>query len=328
MGYISSCTMGIDRVNYENIWKKSLALSNLYLEQKVSEEEVDGVQNKSKGNGQDFLEAYKVMSGNKSSLVSKSIELDMVSLASQDLKTDGKEMIESATYTIISTETSTGDCWSIINKKTGQTSHFYPESSSLQVDENTGEKYLIWAMWGCVGDAVKVDRELESGLKEFMGVNEISASSLNTGYEIKVDEYSGIQTLMPKGNVLQGVLLIENEEQQKKINLLAEKYLKEYSGIVSDEDWAESYARKEIKGQCWRTSNGILELGGNALIYQDAKNPQRNWSIRVPEGFQEGNLELLKLITEAIENRVIEGGLESLEGWLELFEGQKEGIIK
>lgn len=324
MSYVSSCTMKVNTVGYENVRGRSLMSSGLYLEQKVSDENIEKTEKQNRGNGQDFLEAYKVMSGNKSGLLSKCKEIDVVSLASQDQKTEEKEMIESDTYAISSSQTYTGECWSVYNKKTGVTSSFFPSGTSVRVDENTGEKYMIWAMGGYVGDAVKVDQELEAGLKEFMGVTEIASSPLNTGYEIRIDEYSGIKTLMPKGNVLQGVLLLENKEQEKKIELLAETYLKEYPGIVTDKECAISYARIEIGGRCWRTSNGILELGGNVLVYQDASDPNRNWSIRVKEGFQEGNLELLKLITDAIENQAIDGGLESLEGWLELFEGKKE----
>ena len=326
MSYISSCTMRINTVSYENIRGKSSISSGLYLEQKASDEIIEKVEKQRIGDGQDFLEAYKVMSGNKSGLISKSMDVDTLNLASQDrnIDEDERETIESETYAISSTQTSTGECWNVYNKKTGVTSSFFPAGTSVKVDENTGEKYMIWAMGGYIGDAVKVDEELEAGLKEFMGVNEISVSPLNIGYEIRTDEYSGIKTLMPKGNVLQGVLLIENKEQEKKIELLAETYLKEYPDIVGDKDSALSYARIEIGGRCWRTSNGILELGGNVLIYQDASDPNRNWSIRVKEGFQEGNIELLTLITEATKNRAVDGSLESLEGWLELFKKAEE----
>ena len=324
MSYISSCTMRINTVSYENIRGKSSISSGLYLEQKASDEIIEKVEKQRTGDGQDFLEAYKVMSGNKSGLISKSMDVDTLNLASQDRNIDERETIESETYAISSTQTSTGECWNVYNKKTGVTSSFFPAGTSVKVDENTGEKYMIWAMGGYIGDAVKVDEELEAGLKEFMGVNEISVSPLNIGYEIRTDEYSGIKTLMPKGNVLQGVLLIENKEQEKKIELLAETYLKKYPDIVGDKDSALSYARIEIGGRCWRTSNGILELGGNVLIYQDASDPNRNWSIRVKEGFQEGNIELLTLITEATKNRAVDGGLESLEGWLELFKKAEE----
>lgn len=321
MSYITDKISNIETINYDNlIWKKE-GTSEKYLEKKVLNEDVEVVKQQSQNNKQAMLDAYKVMGGNKSYNLNRNLEQVAVSLLEQSSAV--KDKVENEKY-IVSKEKQSEEFWSVYNKNTGEKSYFYPAYSSIQTDLNTGAKYMIWAMCGYMGEAVKVDGELEEALQEFMGVEEIKESSLNAGYEIIKDDFTGIETLMPKGNVLQGISFIENEEQNEKLEILAQKYLKEYPNIVKDLEEAKTYAMAEVKGRCWSTSNGILLLGGNVLIYEDETNSNRNWSIRVEEGFQEGNLDILKMITEAIEKQVVEGGLENFKGWLELFEQKEE----
>ncbi|MBQ4530898.1 MAG: hypothetical protein IJA36_09875 [Lachnospiraceae bacterium] len=321
MSYITNNISRMEQINYSNsTWKKEKTQEK-YLEKKVLNENMEMVKQQSQNNQQAMLDAYKVMGGNKGCILNENLEQNIVSLLEQTSAV--KDKAENDKY-IVSKEGQSDEFWSIYNKNSGKKSYFYPAYSSVQTDLNTGEKYIIWAMWGYVGDAVKIDEELEEVLQEFMGIEEIKESSLNAGYEIRKDEFTGIETLMPKGNVLQGISFIETDEQSERLEMLAQKYLEAYPNIVKDFEGAKTYAMAEVQGRCWSTTNGILLLGGNALIYEDETNSNRNWSIRVEEGFQEGNLDVLKMITEAIERQAASGSLEKLENWLEVFEQKEE----
>lgn len=321
MSSISSCVWGMDKWSYGNVTESQSGKSDVYLERKVVCEEAETVQKQSKGTAEDSLIAYKVLSGNKSGMLSSGVEIEPVSLLSQTSTV--QEKVENDKYIIIR-EQAMQEFWIVYNKKTGERGTFLPGASYMEIDENTGEKYLLWSMCGFLSEAMKVDEQLESALKEFMGVDEVETSSLNISYEIRTDEFTGIDTIMPKGNVIQGISFIENEEQAYKLEVLAEKYMKDYPNLIEDMDEARKYAIYEVKGRCWRDSTGILMLANNALIYEDDKNPNRGWSIRIEGDLMRENLDLVEMIVEAIEKEAVEGGFDNLDGWLSLFEKQDE----
>lgn len=132
--------------------------------------------------------------------------------------------------------------------------------TEVQVDERSGQKFLIndfgngFFMMQCV------DGELEDGLKEFFGVEELPEKELD-GFTVQTDKATGVQYITADGYEWQGGHIIFTDGARMKLNALAETYIREYSGILKSNDEALLYASFEIRGLAKRVPDGILMLG-------------------------------------------------------------------
>ena len=171
--------------------------------------------------------------------------------------------------------------WRIYNKETGKTISFDPKYTSMQTDPETGKKYLTVSDWyGGLMDAWGVDSSLEEILKEFMGVDEIHCTDINDNFTLDRDAATGIVTIKRKGaggNV--SCMVIEDEEQAKKLEELAELYLNKYPSLVTSKEAAMTYARMEVLGSAVRDETGIFVIAVNGIGYMDAQDPTKWWSI-------------------------------------------------
>ena len=171
--------------------------------------------------------------------------------------------------------------WRIYNKETGKTISLDPKYTSMQIDPETGKKYLTVSDWyGGLMDAWGVDSSLEEMLKEFMGVDEIQCTDINDNFTLDRDAATGIVTIKRKGaggNV--SCMVIEDDEQAKKLEELADIYLNKYPSLVTSKEAAMAYARMEVMGSAVRDETGIFVIAVNGIGYMNAQDPTKWWSI-------------------------------------------------
>lgn len=174
---------------------------------------------------------------------------------------------------------------------------FSVNNLKVRVDEQTGTRVLISEIGGYGGawyDAIPVDAELESGLAEAMGVEEIEEVALE-GYYIGTHTGTGIQYVMRPGDEGRGgKVLLKNESDVAKYNALAEEYYERYPNLVTSKEFGGIYATFEICGMMERTATGIVKIGYDNISYNDNFNYEKNWSIMLDESTWELLNEWLK----------------------------------
>lgn len=213
-----------------------------------------------------------------SSRVSNKISISNLGVqASKDL-----EAVENDKYAIsLYAEGGVKGHWRIYNKETGKTISFDPKLTSTQIDPETGKKYLTESDWygGFMG-AWSLDTSLEELLKEFMGVDELQYTDINDNFTLERDATTGILSIKKKGAEGNGGdMVIEDEEQEKKLEELANIYLEKYPSLVTSKEMARAFAIGEIMGTKVRDATGVLSIGIGGMVYYNAQNPTKSWGI-------------------------------------------------
>ena len=193
------------------------------------------------------------------------------------------EAAENDKYVIsIYTEEGVKGHWRIYNKETGKTIGFDPKLTSTQIDPETGKKYLTESDWygGFMG-AWSVDSSLEKLLKEFMGVDELQYTDINDNFSLERDATTGILVIKKRGAEGNGgEMFIEDEEQAKKLDELANIYLEKYPSLVTSKEMALNFAKGEIMGINVRDATGVLSIGIGGMIYYNTQDPLKSWGIQ------------------------------------------------
>ena len=158
---------------------------------------------------------------------------------------------------------------------------FSVDDLKIRVDEQTGTRVLISEMGGYGGawyDAIPVDAELENGLAEAIGVEDISEVELE-GYYIGTHAGTGIQYVMRPGDEGRGgKVLLRNAADEVKYNALAEEYYNRYPNLVTSQESGRIYASFEICGMMERTETGFVRIGFDNISYNDNFDYKKNWS--------------------------------------------------
>ena len=149
--------------------------------------------------------------------------------------------------------------------------------AEVQVDEKSGQKFLMNDFGNGFFMMQYVDEELENGLKEFFELEELPEKELN-GFTVQTDTVTGIQYVTANGYEWQGGHIIFTDAARTKLNALTETYMKEYPGRLKSYDEAFFYASFEVRGLAKRTSDGILMLGQDNIIFK-GKNEKDDWTI-------------------------------------------------
>lgn len=197
--------------------------------------------------------------------------------ASQDLKATENDKYAISIYT----EEGIKGHWRIYNKETGKSISFDPKLTSMQIDPSTGKKYLTESDWygGFMG-AWGVDSSLEDLLKDFMGVDEMKCTDINENFTLDRDATTGIVSIKKKGAEGNGAsMIIEDEEQAKKLEELANIYLEKYPSLVTTKEMALHFAEFEIMGIHVRDETGVLSIGIGGMVYYNAQDPIKSWGI-------------------------------------------------
>lgn len=149
--------------------------------------------------------------------------------------------------------------------------------AEVQVDEKSGQKFLINDLGNGFFMMQYVDGELENGLKEFFALDELPEKEMDH-FTVQTDTATGIQYITANGYEWQGGQIIFTDGARRKLNALAETYMREYPGRLKSYDEAFFYASFEVRGLARRTSNGILMLGQNNVTFK-GKDENNDWTI-------------------------------------------------
>ena len=161
---------------------------------------------------------------------------------------------------------------------------FSVDDLKIRVDEKTGTRVLISEIPGFGNswyDAIPVDAELENGLAEAIGVDDIPEVELE-GYYIGTHSRTGIQYVMRPGDEGRGgKVLLRNAGDVAKYNALAEKYYTRYPNLVTSQKAGRIYASFEICGMQERTTTGFVNIRYDSISYHDNFNYKKNWSAKL-----------------------------------------------
>ncbi|MCM1057808.1 MAG: hypothetical protein NC517_09390 [Firmicutes bacterium] len=206
--------------------------------------------------------------------------------------------------------------WRIYNKETGETMSFDPKLTSSQIDPETGKKYLTETdQFGGFMGAWGVDASLEELLEEFMGVDELQYTDVNENFTLERDKTTGIVAIKKKGAEGNGgSMIIEDEEQAKKLDELANIYLEKYPSLVKTKEMALNFAIGEIMGTKVRDETGVLSIGIGGMVYYNAQDPAKGWGI-LYSGYDST---IYSKIKEAFESGAITGNMTGdYKNWVE-----------
>jgi len=212
--------------------------------------------------------------------------------------------------------------WHIYDKRFDKSFVFDPNNTTVQTDETTGKNYLIaGAPTGGLMDAMSADSALMETLSQFLNVesaDSISTSSLNEKYTITVDAFTGIECLKIKGNEGNGSwLMISDEQQEEKLQELANLYKEKYPNLIKSDGVAMGFAQAEAAGIAVRTENGILMITCNGMGYMDDANPSKSWDVQYPIE----NTNMYSEIMDAMSKGYIAGkDIEDFSKWEKYFE--------
>ena len=161
---------------------------------------------------------------------------------------------------------------------------FSVDDLKIRVDEKTGTRVLISEIPGFGNswyDAIPVDAELENGLAEAIGVEDIPEVELE-GYYIGTHAGTGIQYVMRPGDEGRGgKVLLRNAADVAKYNALAEEYYTRYPNLVTSQEAGRIYASFEICGMQERTTTGFVNIRYDSISYHDNFNYKKNWSAKL-----------------------------------------------
>ena len=193
---------------------------------------------------------------------------------------------------------------------------FSVDDLKIRVDEQTGTRVLISEMGGYGGawyDAIPVDAELENGLAEAIGVEDISEVELE-GYYIGTHAKTGIQYVMRPGDEGRGgKVLLRNEADKARYNALAEEYYNRYPNLINSQEEGRIWASFEIVGMAERTETGFVRIGFDNISYNDNFDYKKNWSVMITGDTWELLNEWLK------GNRAHMKELEKFSSWRDVF---------
>lgn len=227
------------------------------------------------------------------------------------------QKVENERYVIDVSDKIEGN-WCIYDKKSNESFAFYPMSTSIQTDENTGKDYIVTCYpWGGLRNVMYADDTLIEGIKTFLHTDDITKSALNDNYSVEIHEYTGIECLKVKGQEGKGSWLMMGDQQQSdRLQELANLYKEKYPNLVNDDGLAMGLATAEVAGQVKRTENGFMIIACNGIQYMDNNDQSKGWGFM----FSENDTDVYNEIMQVIIEGSIKGGMESVSGWEEWFE--------
>lgn len=231
-----------------------------------------------------FAEAVKETTSNSTDNVN---ETDIVSklfeTQNSEIKVSNFKEHETPNYKFVP-EPEIGEGGMRIYKNGQSVAVFSVDDLKIRVDEQTGTRVLISEIGGYGGawyDAIPVDAELENGLAQAIGVDDIEEVSLE-GYYIGTHARTGIQYVMKPGDEGRGgKVLLRDAADVAKYNALAEEYYNRYQNLVTSQESSRIYASFEICGMMERTETGFVRIGFDNISYNDNFDYKKNWSAKL-----------------------------------------------
>lgn len=150
------------------------------------------------------------------------------------------------------------------------------DENQIQVDKESGKKFLINDWGSGFFNMVAVDEELENGIKDALGVEELEEKEL-TGFTVHNDGNTGVSYITANGYESRGGLIVFDEQANQRLNSLAQEYLDKYPNLVKTFNEAWFYATFEVRGLAKRTSDGIMMVSPNSISFKD-KDGENRWT--------------------------------------------------
>ena len=264
-----------------------------------------------------FAEAVKETTSNSTDNVN---ETDIVSklfeTQNSEIKVSNFKEHETPNYKFVP-EPEIGSGGMRILKNGQSVAVFSVDDLKIRVDEQTGTRVLISEMGGFGGawyDAIPVDAELENGLAEAIGVEDIPEVELE-GYYIGTHAGTGIQYVMRPGDEGRGgKVLLRNAADVARYNALAEEYYTRYPNLIESQEEGRIWASFEILGMAERTASGIVSIHPDNISYSDNLDYKNNWSIML----NDETWELLYEWLEENRNRMEE--MNKFSSWRDILD--------
>lgn len=264
-----------------------------------------------------FAEAVKETTSNSTENVN---ETDIVSklfeTQNSEIKVSNFKEHETPNYKFVP-EPEIGSGGMRILKNGQSVAVFSVDDLKIRVDEQTGTRVLISEMGGFGGawyDAIPVDAELENGLAEAIGVEDIPEVELE-GYYIGTHAGTGIQYVMRPGDEGRGgKVLLRNAADVARYNALAEEYYTRYPNLIESQEEGRIWASFEILGMAERTASGIVSIHPDNISYSDNLDYKNNWSIML----NDETWELLYEWLEENRNRMEE--MNKFSSWRDILD--------
>lgn len=193
---------------------------------------------------------------------------------------DGKpvyETYESENYRIV--PDNEAGCFDIYNKQGKRLGVFMYSDMKIRQDEKTGGQFLISEHGTMSYDALALDDELKKDLQSVMGIEKLETEEL-CGYTLKTHTGTGIQYLLRDGEEWRGgKVLLQNEEDRRQYEALADSYLSRYPNLIESREEALIWADLEIRGMAQRRESGFLSIGYDGMAYHDKEDAKKSWSV-------------------------------------------------
>ena len=184
----------------------------------------------------------------------------------------------------------------------------------IQVDKETGTKFIINDLGAGFFTMMTVDDELEAGLKEALSVDELDEKEL-TGFTVHTDQKTGIKYVTANGYESRGGFLVLDNEAKQKLDSLAKEFLEQYPNLAKTYNEAWFYATFEVRGLLQRTPNGIMMISPNSISFKD-KDGENGWvSVFNPENWNR--------VKEEFDSGRNIGKMEGWNFWKEFFDRWK-----
>lgn len=217
------------------------------------------------------------------SVVNADVISKLFETESAEIQVSNFKEYETANYKFVP-EPTIGDGGMRILKNGQSVAVFSVDDLKIRVDEETGTRVLISELGGFDSawyDAIPMDEELENGLAEAMGVENIPEVTLG-GYYIGTHAGTGIQYVMRPGDEGRGgKVLLRNERDVAKYNALAEEYYNRYPNLINSQEEGRIWASFEIVGMAERTETGFVRIGFDNISYNDNSDFKKNWSVKL-----------------------------------------------
>ncbi len=187
-------------------------------------------------------------------------------------------------------------------------------TEKIQVDKETGTKFIINDLGVGFFTMLTVDDELEAGLKEALGVDELDEKEL-TDFTVHTDQKTGIKYVTANGYESRGGLLVLDKEAKQKLDSMAKEFLEQYPNLAKTYNEAWFYATFEVRGLLRRTPNGISMISPNSVSFKNKDGESRWVSIFNPANW--------KQVKEEFDSRRNAGKIEGWNFWKEFFDKWK-----
>ena len=232
--------------------------------------------------------------------------------ANKSYYTETIQTVETERYTIVEKESGVVRIYD--KEHNNEAVDLKLNKDQIQVDKETGTKLIINDLGVGFFTMMTVDAELEAGLKEALGVDELDEKEL-TGFTVHTDQKTGIKYVTANGYESRGGLICLDNEAKQKLDSLAKEFLEQYPNLAKTYNEAWFYATFEVRGLLQRTSNGIMMISPNSISFMDKDGENRWVSVFDPENWEQ--------VKAAFDSGRSAGKMEGWDFWKDFFDRWK-----